>query len=620
MPTGAFLVRCSFVGMNSLFRLLPLLPLAFLTVSAQNATTPESQRIMKHVQYLASPELAGRAPGTEGNDKAAAWLKEQFVELGLRPGAGADYLQKFPMTMGLKLGASNSVVFSTIVEKPGIPIEKTAPTKFGWKLGVDYQPYGWTESATVSGPVVFVGYGLSTKGYDDYAGVDVKGAVVIVIKGLPKWAESNAALKAAATLRTKATTARDKGAVAVCFVNEEGDSSDVLTRFGMDRLGRNSGIVAVQVRRTPCARIFPPKETQLFVAEKKIASTKKPQSFALKNTSVSITTSVEAVEGTTNNVLAILPGSDPSLSNEFIVVGAHFDHLGMGDENSLHAKAENVVHPGADDNASGTAGVLEVARRLVANPPKRSVLFMAFSGEEKGLVGSKFWTNTPTVPLDRVVAMINMDMIGRMKDNKLNVQATGTSTSWKDVLERAQKDLGLKISTTADGFGPSDHSSFTAKNIPTLFFFTGLHSDYHRPTDTYEKLDYDAMMLVLTMVERVIQDVAGNSARPNFTAQHSQGSTQGSSSSAGFKVTFGVIPDYSDDPQGLRITGVKPGSPAETAGLKADDVITAFGGTTIKNIYDLTAAMSSKNPGDVVNVTVLRDGKSVTMKATLTGR
>jgi len=596
---------------------LSLVLAAFINLGAQTATTPEAQRVLEHVRYLASPELAGRAPGTDGNKLAAEYIEKQFRDAGLLPANQGQFQQPFTLTTGIKLGALNSVMFDVLVERPGVPLDQTRPTKIGWKMGADYQPYGFSESRTVKGAMVFCGYGLSApeKKYDDYAGIDVKDKIVIVLRGIPMWAEKEESIKALASLRSKATMARDKGASAIIFVNEKGDSADVLSPFGLDRMGKNSGIVVLQVRRTPCARIFPPKDMPMFQAEMAIEKDKAPHSYTLSNTTGSITTSLEYIESTTHNVLGMVRGTEKP--DEYVVVGAHFDHLGMGDENSLHTSRAPIIHPGADDNASGTAGVMELARRFAAAPGKRSVVFMCFSGEEKGLLGSKYFTNNSPIPLANIVTMVNMDMIGRLKDNKLNVQGVGTSPGWPALLERAKGDLPFAMTTTADGFGPSDHSSFTAKNIPVLFFFTNLHSDYHRPTDTFDKINYDGEAMVLTMVERTVREVADMADKPVFTMPV-QAAQQ--SASTGFRVTFGVIPDYGDDPQGLRITGVKAGGPAEKAGLKGDDIVIKFGTTTIKNIYDLTSAMGERKPGDMIQVVVLRDGKELVLPVTLEGK
>jgi Zn-dependent M28 family amino/carboxypeptidase len=324
-------------------------------------------------------------------------------------------------------------------------------------------------------------------------------------------------------------------------------------------------------------------------------------------------------ESITQNIIGIVEGTDPRLRNEYVVVGAHYDHIGMGDENSLASTTEPMIHFGADDNASGTAGVLELAQAFKRKPAKRSIVFMTFSGEEKGLLGSKHWVSNPTIPINQVAAMINLDMIGRLKDGKLNIQGTGTSSIWPRVIDSAKAGLPLTVTTTADGFGPSDHSSFTAKNIPVLFYFTGLHGDYHRPSDTWDKVNADGIATVVKMVEKTVRIIADSAARPEFTKGAEKPAAQQSSSIA-LKVTFGIIPDYGDDPQGLHITGVKPGSPAEKGGLIGEDIITAVGPTTVKNIYDLMAALGTFKPGDTTTVKVIRDGKTLEKTVTFTGK
>lgn len=586
---------------------------------SQSASSPEAVRLLESVKFLASDSCMGRGPGTAGIERAAQYIRSTFKELGLQPaGFHGSFDDPFTMHTGATLGPDNTMTFNVKRERPGVPIEKVPSTKVGWKLGVDYQPYGFSSSGKISGKVVFAGYGLSSKSYDDYKGIDVKGALVIVIKGLPKWAENDGTYKQLSTIRSKATTARDKGAAAICFVNEAGDMSDVLSRFSSDGFGNDAGILALQVRRTPGAAIFPKGVKTLFVAENDINKTRKPSSYELPNTTVDLQVQVTVTESSTMNIIGMVKGTDPELSSQYIVVGAHYDHLGMGDENSLHSGKDPAIHHGADDNASGTAGVLELARRFAANPTKRSVVFMCFSGEERGLIGSKHWVASPTLPMENVIAMMNMDMIGRLKDNKLNVMGLGTSTSWPAILDSANATAKFTISTTADGFGPSDHSSFTAKSIPVLFFFTGLHSDYHRPSDTWEKINYDGEAKVLEVVENAVRIVGTDPHALGFRPGAEKPAAK--ATSTGFKVTLGVIPDYADDPQGLRITGVREGTPAEKGGLKADDIITKFGSTTVKNIYDLTAAMASSNPGDVVAITVLRNGKPLTVSVTLTGK
>jgi len=605
----------------TLLRSILVLLLSSTLVWAQEPTTPAAQRVYNDVRFLASDECAGRAPASEGIERAATFIVDRFKALGVQP-AGDDgtYRNAFGMTTGVVLVDPNSVWFEMRRERPGVPIDKVRPTRVPWKLGVDYQPFGFSESGTVEGRVVFCGYGIAPHGmdYDDYKGVDVKGAVVIVLRGLPKWAEKDQHLRPLGSLRSKATLAREKGAAAICFVNEKGDSSDVLDRFGPDRLGKNSGIIALQVRRTPCASVFPANVTTLYAAEEQINKTKKPLSYDLPNTSVKIEAGLQFIEGTAYNIVGRIPGTDPSLNAEYVVVGAHYDHLGMGDENSRATKPDPAIHYGADDNGSGTAGVLELAKRFAEQPGKRSVVVMTFSGEEKGLLGSKHWVASPTLPLENVTAMVNMDMIGRLKDNKLNVHGTGTSAAWKPILDSAFAGTELRMSVSEDGFGPSDHASFTPKKIPVLHFFTGLHTDYHRPTDTWEKLNYDGEATILDVVERTVRAAADADTRLAFAdgAEKPKAVATG----GGFRVSLGIIPDYSDDPNGLRVDGVRPNTPASKAGMQDGDIITKLGSTVIKNIYDLTTVLSTATPGDVVEIVVLRDGKPLTLKTTLEGR
>jgi hypothetical protein len=579
----------------------------------------EGQRVLDHVRVLASDSCAGRGPGSAGIEKAAAYITDYFSQLRLRQGGRAGYADTFSMTTGIKTGPKNTVSFGVLIERPGVPLDQTKPIQIGWKVGADYQPYGFSESGVATGDIAFVGYGITSSSYDDYAGIDVKGKIAIMLRGLPKWAEKNESMRQLSSIRTKATAAREKGALAVIFVNKNGDSADVLERFGLDRLGKNSGIIALQARRSTCAKVFPAKGTSLFVAEQEIEKTQKPKSFLLANTTANLSVDLVFQESITQNIIGIVEGTDPRLRNEYVVVGAHYDHIGMGDENSLASTTEPMIHFGADDNASGTAGVLELAQAFKRKPAKRSIVFMTFSGEEKGLLGSKHWVSNPTIPINQVAAMINLDMIGRLKDGKLNIQGTGTSSIWPRVIDSAKAGLPLTVTTTADGFGPSDHSSFTAKNIPVLFCFTGLHGDYHRPSDTWDKVNADGIATVVKMVEKTVRIIADSAARPEFTKGAEKPAAQQSSSIA-LKVTFGIIPDYGDDPQGLHITGVKPGSPAEKGGLIGEDIITAVGPTTVKNIYDLMAALGTFKPGDTTTVKVIRDGKTLEKTVTFTGK
>jgi hypothetical protein len=341
-----------------------------------------------------------------------------------------------------------------------------------------------------------------------------------------------------------------------------------------------------------------------------------------------IDVTVEPLAVDVANVVALLPGSDPLLADEMVVVGAHFDHLGRGGEGSMEPDSR-AIHNGADDNASGTAVMLEVARQLMAAPrPGRSVLFIGFNGEERGLLGSGFYVTNPTLPLDRTVAMINLDMVGRLRDNTVTVFGLATATEWDDLLDAAGAELDrpLTLSRMPDGYGPSDHSSFYGRGIPVLHFFTNTHEDYHRPSDDWQKIDADGMERIARLVATLTLQIAGTAGVPSVTLTlvrtqpPAPAPASGQPSGGGYGPYFGSIPDMSTIDTGVRLTGVRDGSPAARAGLKAGDVIVAFDGSEVTNLYAYSYALREKSPGDVVSVTVLRDGQQLTFRAVLGDR
>ena len=315
-----------------------------------------------------------------------------------------------------------------------------------------------------------------------------------------------------------------------------------------------------------------------------------------------------------NNILAYLPGQ----TEEYVIVGAHYDHLGRGNFDSLAPSQIGQIHPGADDNASGTAGVLELARLLAPERGqlKRGILFMDFAGEELGLLGSAEWVKQPTRPLAKAVAMINMDMIGRIKDDKVYIGGVGTGSTFKPILESAQKDSAFKIEYSAGGYSSSDHTSFVSKKIPVLFFFSGLHSDYHKPSDTWDKINAPSAAKLLDLIGNVTVQLASAADPPAFQTVVEEKPPTGERG-AGYGPYFGSIPDFGETTNGMKFADVKPGSPAAKAGLKAGDVLIQFGDKPIKNLYDFTDALRRSKIGDVVEVKVLRDGQPVTASVKL---
>jgi aminopeptidase YwaD len=318
----------------------------------------------------------------------------------------------------------------------------------------------------------------------------------------------------------------------------------------------------------------------------------------------------------TQNVFAVLPGRDPALRGQYVVIGAHFDHLGTSTENALDPEAGMVVRRGADDNASGTAAVVELARLFVAHPARRSIIFVNFSGEEEGLLGSEYFVEHSPVPIDSMAAMLNFDMVGRLRDDRVIVYGVATATEFPALLDRANISPRLNIAMQGDGFGPSDQSSFYAKSIPVLYFFTDLHADYHRASDTPEKINGAGEARVVALAERVVRDIADAPARPTYVRVAAP--VQSTGAREGGEVYLGSIPDMAGDGTlGLRLTGVRAGSPADVAGIKGGDVIVEFGGKAVNDLYQYSDALYSHKPGDEVTVVVLRNGQRLTLTVKL---
>jgi hypothetical protein len=419
---------------------------------------------------------------------------------------------------------------------------------------------------------------------------------------------------------TKAINARNHGARAVIVLNGKlGDGEeDLLTRFGSVSGPENIGVIFVQVKNAAAESWFQAAGKSLKDVQEQINSSTQPASFDFPaSLQVSLQVDIETTRATVNNVLAWLPGK----TDEYVIVGAHYDHLGRGNFDSLAPSQIGQIHPGADDNASGTAGVLELARLLAPQRGQlqRSILFMNFAGEELGLLGSAEWVKEPTRPLAKAIAMINMDMIGRIREDKIYIGGVGTGSTFKAVLEQAQKDEPFKIEISAGGYSSSDHTSFVARKIPVLFFFSGLHSDYHKPSDTWDKINAPSAARLLDMVQSVTLQLANAQQPPAFQVVAEDKPPAGGGG-GGYGPYFGSIPDFGQTENGVKFSDVKPNSPAAKAGLKAGDVLVQFGDKPIKNLYDFTDALRRSKVGDVVDVKVLRDGQPVTASVKLEQR
>ncbi|HTR26442.1 MAG TPA: M28 family peptidase [Terriglobales bacterium] len=580
------------------------------------ATSPSLQsadphRYIEDIKVLASPQMEGRGAGTKGITRAQHILEKRYKSLGLEPAGANGYLQPFSVITGAQLKGKNEFAVTANGQKREL------------KAKQDYVPFSFSSSASVHAPLVFVGYGVTADEfhYDDYAGVDVKDKIVVALRyEPPSFAEKGKqGVTRHSQLITKAINARNHQAKALILVNGKlGDGEeDLLTRFGSVSGPQDVGIIFAQVKNSVADDWLKAEGKSLAALQDQINSSTKPASFELtKNESASLTVNIKTTRATVNNVLAYLPGK----TDEYVIVGAHYDHLGRGNFDSLAPSQIGQIHPGADDNGSGTAGVLELARIFAPQKGQlqRGILFMSFAGEELGLLGSAEWVKNPTRPLDKAVAMLNMDMIGRIKDQKVYIGGVGTGSTLKADVEKAAENSGFKIEYSPGGYSSSDHTSFVSKKIPVLFFFSGLHSDYHKPSDTWDKINPDSAAHLVDIVGATAEELANADDRPTFITVAEEKAPGGSGS--GYGPYFGSIPDFGQVESGVRFSDVKPGSPAAKAGFKAGDILVEFGGKPIKNLYDFTDALRNSKVGEVVEVKVLRDGQPVTASVKLEQR
>lgn len=573
------------------------------------------------VKFLASDALKGRGTGTPELKKAAAYIAGQFKALGIKPASGSSYYQTFDVTTNAKLGKGNELAYTVHGGK-----------RQAAALSQEFNPYNFSGNARVSGPVVFAGYGITAPeyDYDDYAGLDVKGKIVLVLRHEPQEFDEKSKFGGKVYTvheqrQTKAVNAKFHGAKAVLFVNDMSNhtvDSDVVDKFS-SHVGPNSpDIPFVQVKASLVAQWLEPSGKNLKSWIEAVDKNLKPESFEIPGLTVDLDVNVQREVRQVPNVVAYLPGE----TDEYVILGAHFDHLGMGEQSSMAPDlAGKAIHHGADDNASGSAGLLELADYFAAQPKrKRGILFLAFSAEELGLIGSSYYVNHPILPLEKCVTMVNMDMIGRIKDGRVFVGGTGTGSTLMSLLDEvkpAHPKLKLDLSEQG-GYGSSDHFSFTIKQVPVLFFFSGLHADYHKPSDTWEKIDnVDAADLVNLVAEVTIK-LQEAPQRPTYVkvSTPAPAATASASASGGGGAWFGSVPDMGETKGGFKISDVTKGSPADVAGLKGGDLIVEFDGKAISNLYDFTYALRSKKPGDVVGLKYNRGGAVMETKATLKSR
>lgn len=598
---------------------------AFVLAGAARHSSEEfdPQRFLAHVKFLSSEALRGRASGSPELEKAASYIAKQFRAAGLHSLDGKGYLQAFPVTTNAKLGGNNHFEYS----QDG----KTTVLKFQ----DEFIPFNFSSKSKVAGGLVFAGYGITAReyNYDDYSGLDAKDKVVLILRHEPQEFDEKSVFAGKvytehAQFYSKVINARNHGARGVILVNDRAShrgDSDQLEAFGKTAGPADAGIPFVQIKAGVAEAWVAGAGKNLDEIAAEIDKDLKPRSFPLPSgIQVHANVDVERAVKTVHNVVGYLPGE----TSEYVVIGAHYDHLGLGDQFSMAPSLSGTIHPGADDNASGTAAVIELARHFAAEPKqKRGILFLTFAGEELGLLGSSYYVNHPLLPLDKAVVMINMDMVGRVREGKVYIGGAGSGSTLREMLDRVVPKYKLNVDfSDTTVYGSSDHTSFTAKQVPVLFFFSGLHGDYHKPSDTWDKIDAPGTTVLLKLIAGASSRLIEAPDRPQFVrvkepaSAHGDSAAAGTPSGSGYGPYFGSIPDFADIPRGVKFADVRDGSPAAKAGLRAGDVLIEFDAKPIQNLYDFTYALRSKKPGDEVVVKVIRGKEEVEAKVLLTKR
>lgn len=601
--------------------------LGTVTTARSQEAEPALARLQTDVSFLADDAQEGRDPGSAGIERAAQYIAKVFKEAGLSPAPGLDdYYQPFTITGSARLGRSQNLAATG---DDGETIEG--------RLRRDFMPLSIGGAGTFESlPIAFVGYGITTPDdaeftYDDYAGIDVDGKVVILLRRAPKYdvpgspfAPDGARPVDVATFRHKAINAFRHGARAVLMVNDEAGlqgEEDELLLFTSAGTERYTTIPFVMARRAFVDQILKAADApSLAELEAAINADDQPKPASRLLDGVALTASIDVEQPTivAKNVIGVLEGSGP-LADETVVIGAHYDHLGKGGAGSL-APFSRDIHNGADDNASGTSMMLEMVRRLAARPDPlpRRVVFMAFSAEERGLLGSRFYVeDQPLVPLDQTVFMFNFDMVGRLSESSdLTVFGVDSTPGLRDLVMAIGSSHGFNIRPNAQVAGNSDHAPFHQRGIPVAFLFTGTHRDYHRPSDTAEKINYEGMARIADYAELLVLDLARRPERPAFSVSE-EAEPEPRRMAAGNGASLGTIPDYDESVEGLRLNGVREGSAADKAGLTGGDIIIGFAGKPVGTIYDFMEGLNESKPGDRVSIEIRRGDETLTLEAVL---
>ena len=591
--------------MKKVVRLSGCLVVAVSLLGATRQPHNPRQPIETHIRTLSSDAMEGRGLNTRGLAEAAKYIENELRAAKLEPAFGRSYRQKFPVKIGVALGENNTI--------EGLSKD-------------DWTPLGFSSPGTFSGPIAFVGYGIDAPpmNYRELEGIDLKGKVALMLRYEPQERDDKSVFDGRrpsrwSALRYKAMQVRERGAVAVIFVTGplQDEGKDKLPALANDGPESPAGLPVIQVK-TSVAQ----KWVDIAQFQKDVDADLKPRSRVLDRT-LRGTVDVKATYAEAENVAGIIPGRG-KLKNEIVVIGAHYDHLGLGGRGSMKPN-DSAIHNGADDNASGTAAVLVAARRLAdllkGAENRRTIVVALFSAEETGLGGSAYFVGNSPVPVEKVVGMINLDMVGAMKDDKLIALGSESAPEWKPLLDRVGTDLKMTIAASGDGYGPSDQTSFYAKQIPVLHFFTGTHERYHTPDDDADAINFAGAERAAEVTTRVAAALAKGDVTPAYARATSAPAMEGDS--RGYGAWLGTIPDFSAMEAaggGVKLADVRAAGPADKAGIKGGDILVEMAGTRIENLYDMTYALQDHKPGETIDVVVLRDGKRVTLRATLGSR
>ena len=573
------------------------------------ATTPQ-QSIETHVRTLSADSMEGRGLGTKGIGKAAGYIEKELRTIGIQPAFGKSYRQKFPVKIGVSLGTDNRI--------EGLAND-------------EWTPLGFSSAGSFSGPIAFVGYGIEAPplNYRELEGVDLKGKVALMLRYEPQERDDNSVFDGKkpsrwSAMRYKAMQARERGAVAVVFVTGplQDEGKDKVPALANDGPESPAGIPIIQVKTSTAAKWLSRFQIDLAQFQKDVDADLKPRSRVLDAT-LSGNVDVKATYAEGINVAGIIPGRG-KLANETVVIGAHYDHLGYGGKGSMRPN-DTGIHNGADDNASGTSAVLVAAQKLHDTMKKvkdhRRIVVALFSAEEMGLGGSGFFVENLPIPVESIKAMLNLDMVGAMKDDKLVALGAESAPEWKPLLDSISSDMKLAITSSGDGYGPSDQTSFYAKQIPVLHFFTGSHDRYHTPDDDADAINFEGAAKTAELTARIASTLARGEVTPTYARIAAAPAMQGDS--RGYGAYLGTVPDFTAMEAtggGVKLADVRAGGPADKAGIKGGDVLVEMAGTRIENLYDMTYALQDHKPGETIDVVVLRNGERVTLSATLGSR